>query len=61
MKVMRAKSHLTPNDKIMEEIQGWVDDPMYSRTWDTKFFKIVETYWLVKTLVAQALNKNKEE
>jgi hypothetical protein len=34
---------------------------MYSRTRDTEFFRIVETYWLVKTLVDQALEKSREE
>lgn len=33
----------------------------YSQTRDTKYFHSVEAYWLVKTLVAQALEKAKED
>jgi hypothetical protein len=52
---------MNPVEKILEDINGWVEDPIHSRTWDTKYFKIAETYSLVKTLVSQALEKNKEE
>jgi hypothetical protein len=38
-----------------------VDDPVYSWTRDTKYFQIVKTNWLVKTLVAQELEKAKED
>jgi membrane-bound ClpP family serine protease len=42
--MVREKQQLTSNEKVREDIQGWLDDPMYSRTWDTKLFKTVETY-----------------
>jgi hypothetical protein len=46
----------------MEEVEGWVEDPIHSRTLDNKYFRITETYWLMKTLITQALEKkNKEE
>jgi hypothetical protein len=45
----------------MEEVEGCVEDPIHSRTWDTKYFGILETHWLMNTLISQALEKNKEE
>jgi hypothetical protein len=29
--------------------------------WDTKFFRIEDTYWLEKSLISQALEKIKDE
>jgi len=34
---------------------------MYSRTWDTKLYKIMENYWIMKEMVAHALEKCKED
>ena len=45
----------------MKEVKGWVTELIHSRTQDTKFFRIVDTYWLVKTLIGHVLKKNKEE
>lgn len=36
-------------------------DPVYSKTKDTKYFKIVETYWTVKAMLGQALELTTEE
>jgi hypothetical protein len=58
---IRAKCQVTLDDKIMEEFQEWMEDPIHSRTQETKFFKILKSYWLVKTLVAPTLERNKEE
>jgi hypothetical protein len=42
-------------------VKGWVDNPLYSRTWETKYFKLVETYWIVKYMVAKAVEKVEKE
>lgn len=42
--VFRAQRLTTHNIQILEEVHDWVTDLMYSRTRDTKYFKIVETY-----------------
>jgi hypothetical protein len=54
---VRAKQHRTLDPRIMEDIKGWVEHPIHSWTQDTKYFRITEMYWLVKTLVAQAFEK----
>jgi len=36
-----------------------MDDPIHSRTWDISSFRTTKVYFLVKTLVAQALEENK--
>ena len=58
--VVRAKRQVTHDAKILEEFQGWVGDIIHSCTQYMKYFKIAETYWIVKTLVFQVLEKNKE-
>lgn len=58
---VRAKWKMTLGDRIPEEVRGWVENPIHSWNWDIKYFKIIETYWLLKMMVAQALDKNKEE
>ena len=45
----------------MKEVKGWTTDQNHYHTRDTKFFKIDEIYFLLKTLIAQDLEKNKEE
>jgi hypothetical protein len=35
-KVVRANRQMTLDEKIMEETQGWVEDPIHSKTQDTK-------------------------
>jgi hypothetical protein len=42
-------------------VREWVEDLAYWRKRDTKYLRIAETYQLVKTLVAQALEKDKED
>jgi hypothetical protein len=42
--VVRDKRRITPDAKIMEEIKGWVEDPIHSRTQDIEFLMIVEAY-----------------
>jgi hypothetical protein len=40
-------------DQILQEVEGWVKDPDYTRSERTKFFKLKETYWLVKSLISK--------
>lgn len=59
--VVRAQRHNTTDEEvIIEEVKGWVDDPLYSRTPETKYFKLAETYWIVKVTVAQAVEKTRK-
>jgi hypothetical protein len=47
--------------EMLEEVEDWVEDPFYSKTRETKYFKIVEIYWIVKAMVGQALHKSRRE
>jgi hypothetical protein len=57
--VVIGKWELTSDAQILEEFSEWMEDPIYSRTRDMKYFKIYKMYWLVKNLVARALEKTK--
>jgi hypothetical protein len=50
--VVIAKRELISNSKLLEEVREWVDDLVYSLSKDTKYYRIDETYLLVKTLMA---------
>jgi hypothetical protein len=40
---MREKQLATLNNEIMNEVKDWVTDLVYSRTRDTKYFKLAKT------------------
>ena len=48
-------------DQILQEVEGWVKDPVYTRSMSTIFFKLEKTYSLVKTLIVQALGNIRRE
>jgi len=58
---MIAKREQILDVELLKEVKDSAEEPIYSRTRDTKYFWIDETYWLVKTLVAQALEKTRED
>jgi hypothetical protein len=39
-----TKHKSTLDSIIVEEVQEWVEDPIYSRTQDTKYFRIAKAY-----------------
>jgi hypothetical protein len=43
-KAIQIQHHNISEEGIFQEVKGWVDDPQYSRTQETKYFKLVETY-----------------
>ena len=47
------------DSQLLEEIEHWVTDLGYSRTKETKYFKIVEIYWMVKAKIAQSMEKKR--
>lgn len=51
---------LTPNHLIIKEFQEWVKDFRFSRSRDIKVFRVMQFYWLVKTLVSLSM-KDKED
>jgi hypothetical protein len=51
--MVKLKHKQTSNEEIWEEVRGWLHDPLYSCTRETKFFKTMELYWHVKAMVAQ--------
>jgi hypothetical protein len=58
---VKIQRHNTTGEVIVEEVKAWVDDPFYSRTRETKYFKLAETYWIVKAMVVQAVEKTRKE
>jgi hypothetical protein len=40
---MGIQWHNISDEGIVQEMNGWVDDPLYFRTRDTKYFKSEET------------------
>jgi hypothetical protein len=59
--VMVVKREKNVNSQILEEAREWVEDPIHSIIGDAKYFRLTETYWFVKTMVAQALVNVKVE
>jgi N-glycosylase/DNA lyase len=56
-----TKREMISNAQLLLEVKEWIKDHVYSRTRNTKYFRISKTYWLVKMLVAQDLEKAKED
>ena len=50
--VVKHHHHSTSDANIVREVKSWVEDPKFTRTRETNHFKMVETYWMVKTMVA---------
>jgi hypothetical protein len=48
-------------NEILEEVKDWVPNPIYSHTWDMKYFKLAKTYRIVKAMVGHTLEKQREE
>jgi hypothetical protein len=44
---------VTREVEIIKEVFKWVADPLNPRTRDTRYFRMVEAYRMVKTLVVQ--------
>jgi hypothetical protein len=55
--MVKLKCKQTSDEDILEQVRGWLHDPLYSCTRETKFFKTMELYWHVKAMVAQTLEK----
>jgi hypothetical protein len=49
----------TREDEIIQEASRWVVDPGNPRTKDTNYFRMVESYWMNKSLVAQEVNETR--
>jgi hypothetical protein len=58
---VRCQHHLTSDVDIAREVQYWVDDPKYTRTRETRYFQLLEMYWIVKYMVSQAVEKAKRD
>lgn len=41
---VRVQMNSTSEEAILEEVKEWVEDPFYSRTIETKYFKLAKTY-----------------
>jgi hypothetical protein len=52
-----AQRRRTKEDEIIKEATKWVSDPANPQTRDTRYFRMVEAYWMVKALVAQVVNE----
>jgi hypothetical protein len=50
--VVRIQRHNTTKEVIVKKVKPWLDDPYYSRTHETKYFKLAKTYGIVKEMVA---------
>jgi hypothetical protein len=50
-----AKERLSLKEEIVQEVKDWVEDPQNTRTRETKYFHLAETYWVVKALVGRPL------
>jgi hypothetical protein len=59
--IVISKREKTFDAHILEEVREWVEDLVDLCTWNIKYFRIIEVDWLVKTSVAQALEKVKED
>lgn len=44
-------------DHVEAEFAGWILDPRYSRTCDTKIFRLTELYWLNKVFITQIVEE----
>lgn len=42
------------NDIVDQEL-GWIPDTDTDYTWDTKYFRTIDLYWHMKSLLGQAL------
>ena len=51
---IREKIHKLSNEQIQDEVEGWVH---FSKTLDTKFFRITETNQLIKALISQVMEE----
>jgi hypothetical protein len=58
---MRAEKHNLFEDQILQEVKGWVKELVYMISTTTKFFKLVETYWIVKKIISQSLENKRGE
>jgi hypothetical protein len=52
---VKNKKSLTPKLRIENEIQSWVVETYFSRSWDTKVFQEKKFYLMEKSLVAKDL------
>jgi phage baseplate assembly protein gpV len=43
IKVVRVKRLNTTEEVTVEEVKVWVDDPFFSKTYDTEYFKLEKT------------------
>jgi hypothetical protein len=43
-----SQRRVTREEDIIEEATKWVADPVNPRTRDTRYFRMVEAYWMVK-------------
>jgi hypothetical protein len=43
------------DEYIVQEVKDWVENPKYTRSIETKYFILVETYWVVKALLVEGI------
>jgi len=51
--------HSTSDACIVREVKVWVEDKKFEKNRETKYLKMVETYWIMKEMVAQVVEKVK--
>ena len=51
-KSINIKDKKMSKNQVEVELNGWIPDPGYSTTCDTKLFKLIELYWLNKAFVS---------
>jgi hypothetical protein len=55
------KRQKTRPEEIIQEASNWMPDPGNPHTRDTKYFQMVEAYWMNKALVAQAITETQRQ
>jgi hypothetical protein len=49
------------DEDILSEAKGWVPNLGQSRTRETKYFHLVEVYWITKAMVSQVDARQQQE
>lgn len=49
--MMKEKRHTLIDNQILEELEKWVKDLVYSHTYETKFFRVTRTHQLVIEMI----------
>lgn len=58
---IKRKRWKLPKEQLEAEFKEWVPDSSYSRTRDTKIFKLIELYWLNKAFITQVVEEKSSQ